>query len=249
MTAPFDTLRFLAVEPIPETLQQLVRRSGSGLDDVLPQQSPGSGLVREEMIRRNLVTVPDGRVSTRGRACFYCIEGIEGVDLVQVVDNLRTLDPALSRVSLVREGMTTNFVDYLHRADPIRRVMICSPWMNLDRSRLRRFIQAIELSERMRGFRPEITVVTRPISDQPDEEQNQTLGYLNRIGAVITYQPRVHSKLYIVEAGEEIIQRFAFVGSENFTKVRYQELGIFVKNDNQLIDDLTRYFLSMAGLS
>jgi hypothetical protein len=244
--AHFDTLKFVAADPVPELLQHLTQNPVVTLAEALLRFGGRSSFLETELTQRNLVATPGGQISSRGRACYYCIEGIEGVDLTHVVDNLRDLDPALSRISLVREGMTTRFVEHLHRVDPIRRVMICSPWVNLDRSRLRKFIQAIEMAERLRGFRPEITVVTRPLSDQPQGDQNATLSYLRRIGSLIVFQARVHSKLYIVEGGEDRVQRFAFVGSENFTKVRFQELGILVNNDNQLIDDLTQYFLSLA---
>ena len=248
MAIRFDTLRFVAADPATDVLQHLAHNRLATLAEALAMIGRPEPLLEREFLERNLVDSSEGRISTRGKTCFHCIEGIEGVDLRDVVDNLRSLDPGLSRVSLVREGMTTQFVDYLHRGDPIRRLMICSPWVNLDRSRLRKFITAIELSERVRGFRPEITVATRPLSDQPDGEQNQTLAYLRRVGALIKFQSRLHSKLYIIESGEESIQRIAFVGSENFTKVRYQELGILVNNDNQIIDDLTRYFLEVAQL-
>ena len=86
----------------------------------------------------------------QGKVCFQCVEGIEGAGVLELVDNLRNLDPAASRVSIVREGMTSKFVEFLGRLDPIRRLMICSPWINLDTSRLPQVHKAIELSERSR---------------------------------------------------------------------------------------------------
>jgi hypothetical protein len=244
----FETLRFVATNPVPEVLQFLCRHNRSTLADALAFFGGHDAVLEEEFRRRNFVMPPEDVISARGQTCFCCIEGIEGASIVELADALRQLDPAASRVSLVREGMTTRFVDFLSRLDPLRRLMICSPWVNLDKSRLRKLIASIELSERVRGFRPEVTVLTRPIDQQPGGAENPTLGYLKRIDSVITYDPRLHSKLYIVEAGTDAPQRYAFVGSENFTTVRYQELGIMVNNDQQLIDDLIRYFLSAAKL-
>jgi hypothetical protein len=86
-----------------------------------------------------------------------------------------------------------------------------------------------------------LTVVTRPLADQP---RPRTLEYIQRIGGVTHYLPALHSKLYLVEAGDEVISRVAFVGSENFTTVRHQEIGLRITDDNQLIDELIRHFLA-----
>ena len=242
----FETLKFLADDPAAYVLEHLARNPGSVLSEALSSNGGSNASLEREFARRNLVAEPALDISTQGKVCFQCVEGIEGASVLELVDNLRDLDPAASRVSIVREGMTSKFVEFLGRLDPIRRLMICSPWINLDTSRLRKFIKAIELSERIQGYRPEISVLTRPFAYQPAGEDNQTLGYLRRIGALINFEARLHSKLYIIEAGDETTVRYAFVGSENFTKVRFQELGIFVNNDNLLIDDLIRYFLASS---
>jgi hypothetical protein len=195
--------------------------------------------------RLNLVTTPDMQVTTRGRACSCGVSVIEGSSIVDVIDRLRQLDPSSNRITLVREGMTSEFIQLLQRLDTIRRVMICSPWTSLNRDRLQSLATGIERSKRRSGFSPEVSVVTRPVEEQPDGRNNETLAYLQRIG-IVTFTPQLHSKLYIVESGTMPAQRHAFVGSENFTKVRYQEVGIRVSNDNQVIDDLIHYFLSLA---
>src|SRR2546428_3330661 len=197
-TTEFETLRFISGFPVTELLQHLVDHSEVPVTEALLRYAAADPLLADELSRRNLVGMPDGTISTRGRLCWYCIEAIEGGNVVEVVDKLRHLDPAVSRISIVREGMTSRFVDLLSRLDPIRRLMICSPWVNLDRSRLQKVITVIETSRKRRGFRPEITVVTRPMNDQPDGEHNETLGYLKRIGALIYFEERLHSKLYVV---------------------------------------------------
>ena len=279
----FEMLRFVAANPIPSILRHLAQDPSSTLNDASVLYGPNDTTLEIELLRRNLVMPPDGKLSIRGRTCVYCIEGIEGANIVELVDKLRNVDPTASRLSLVREGMTRAFLakavldwwsgdvpseatlsirrplrDVLARLEPLRRLMICSPWINLDRQRLRKLIDtnprrraevAIEKAHEVSGFHPEVTVVTRPIKDQPDGENNETLGYFQRIGAVLCYESRLHSKLYIIESGSTVTQRYAFIGSENFTKVRYQELGIFVDNDNLIIEGLMRYFLNLATTS
>ncbi len=245
----FEMLRFVAADPIPSILRHLAHDPSSTVADASALYGPNDSNLEIELSRRNLVMPPDGKLSIRGRTCVYCIEGIEGANIVELVDKLRNVDPTASRVSLVREGMTTRFIDLLARLEPLRRLMICSPWINLDRQRLRKLIIAIEKAHQVSGFHPEVTVVTRPMKDQPDGENNETLGYFQRIGAVLCYESRLHSKLYIIESGSTVTQRYAFIGSENFTKVRYQELGIFVDNDNLIIEGLIRYFLNLATTS
>jgi hypothetical protein len=195
----------------------------------------------------NLVVPPDMAVSPHGRVCDCCIDAIEGDTLVDVIDRLREVDPATTRITVVREGMTNAFLDLVSRLPTLRRVLICSPWVNLGMERLRSFAYGVEKTKRTTGFLPEVSVVTRPAAEQPQGPQNATLNYLDRINAVVFYRPNLHSKLYVVETGTNPPQRYAFVGSENFTKVRYQELGIRVQNDNLLIDELVRHFLKLAS--
>src|SRR5207244_1507798 len=118
------------------------------------------------------------------------------------------------------------------RLAPIRRMMICSPWISLDRDRYHRLVHGVEISKRETGFYPEISVVTRPPVNQPGGDETDTISYLKRVNSVIRYHNSVHSKLYILESASSPPQRMAFVGSENFTKVRYLEVGLQIHNDH-----------------
>lgn len=247
MATQFDNLRFVAESPATEWLAALAAEPRRQLTDIARERGEESPHLLAEFFRRNLSAVLGGEISARGHVCFVCIEGIEGASALELIDRLRDLDPSTSRITVVREGMTTEFVNLIGRMSDIRRLMICSPWVNLDPHRHRKLVTAIEMSQRIRGFRPEITVVTRPWAEQPNGEENKTLNYISRANGVIHFVPHLHSKLYIVEAGQETIARVAFVGSENFTRVRYEEIGLRVVNDNQLIDELVRHFLVYAG--
>jgi hypothetical protein len=243
-----EMLRFIASEAVPDILRELCETPELGLGKALDSWAEPSRVpyLTERFLRMNLVAAPEMQISTRGRACDCGVAVIEGSNVVDVIDRLREIDPMSNRISLVREGMTSMFIRLVQRLDSILRVMICSPWVSLGRDRLHAFASGIERSRRQRGFMPEVTVVTRPTDDQPNGVANETLAYFRQMGAVVSYRPNLHSKLYIIESATKPPQRYAFVGSENFTKVRYQEVGIRVSNDNQVIDDLMRYFLSLV---
>ncbi len=245
--APYNTLRFIASECVPAVLRDLCLTSDLALGPALDAQAEGSRIpyLTERFVRLNLVSESTMQVSTLGRTCDCGVGLIEGENIVDIIDRLRSIDPLSNRVTLVREGMTSQFIKLLHRLDPLRRIMICSPWINLGRDRQHELMAGIERSRRQQDFYPEITVVTRALDEQPNKAENETLAYFRRIGAVIKHVPNLHSKLYIVESGATPPQRHAFVGSENFTKVRFQEVGIRVNNDHQVVDDLVHYVLTL----
>lgn len=245
----YATLRFLAADCAPDVLRDMCGSADHTLPAALEARAEPSRVpyLTETFLSFNLVSSPTMQVTTRGRACDCGIGLIEGASILEAIDRLREIDPTTNRITLVREGMTSGFIDLVRRLSAIRRVMICSPWVNLNRDRLHALATGIERSKREQGYPPEVTVVTRPADEQPDGAANQTLAYFGRIGAVVNYKPQLHSKLYIVECATTPAQRHAFVGSENFTKVRYQEVGIRINNDNQVVDDLVRYFLSLTG--
>lgn len=248
ITGEYESLRFVASESVPQVLREISSTVGLSLNDALLTRAESHRVpyLLEQFANFNLVTSPDMLVSGRGKACNCGVDLIEGGNIVDAIDQLREIDPSSKRITLVREGMTDLFIHLVRRLDSIRRIWICSPWVSLGKERLHAFASGIERSRRQHGFFPEITVVTRPVSEQPKGPSNETIQYLGRVNAVVTYRSNLHSKLYIVESATTPTQRHAFVGSENFTKVRYQEVGIRVNNDNQLIDDLVRYFLALT---
>jgi hypothetical protein len=243
----YDTLRFVGTECVPDVLRDLCQNNDLALGAALNARAESARIayLTERFLALNLVGQPELQISSRGRTCDCGIGLIEGESIVEVIDRLRSIDPLSNRITLVREGMTSQFIQLLHRLDPLKRIMICSPWISLGRDRRHDLMAAVERSQRQQGFYPELTVVTRALDDQPNKENNETLAYLRRIGALIKHVPNLHSKLYIVESGAVPPQRHAFVGSENFTKVRFQEVGIRINNDHQVVDDLVHYVLTL----
>jgi hypothetical protein len=246
MSNSFETLRLLAEDDAPEFLRDLCGGAGAADEFVDGDPHGRRATLVQRFAQLSLLVTPTLELAPRGRICNCAIGLIEGADVVSTIDRLRELEPAANRITIVREGMTTAFLRLLGKLSGLHRVMICSPWINLDRKRLNELISAVERSRRATGFQAEVSVVTRPVSDQPDGAANQTLNYLRSIDAPIFFKQNLHSKLYVVESSGSPPQRYAFVGSENFTKVRYQELGLRIANDYQLVDDVVRYFLSIA---
>jgi hypothetical protein len=247
MPSKYDTLKFVASEAAAEILNSMETDHASFEQAVRTHSSADRLVYLQETFRSfRLVDLPDDTISVRGRVCHYCVEGIEGANLIEVIDRFRELDPGSLRVTVVREGMTTQFVKMISNLAPIRRLMVCSPWISLGKDRLHQFIHGVEMSKRITGFYPEITVVTRPLANQPGGNETEILSYLRRVNSVIRYHGSLHSKLYILESASSPSQRVAFVGSENFTKLRYQEVGLRIHNDHQLVDDLMRYFMTIG---
>jgi len=247
-TQEYECLRFIASECVPHVLHELNAARDMSLRQSLAKQAASDRVpyLEQQFLRHNLVADPDMLLSGRGKACHCGVNIIEGGSIVDSIDMLQEIDPSAKRITLVREGMTDGFLNLVRKLDAIRRIWICSPWVSLSTERLRSLAIGIERAKRDTGFLPEVSVVTRPVADQPLADKNETLAYFGRINAVVKYNPNLHSKLYILETGSTPAQRQAFVGSENFTKARYQEVGIRVNNDNQLVDDLVRYFLALT---
>jgi hypothetical protein len=232
---------------VPQVLHELSVKQRSLHESLKKQTTPDRvTYLQEQFLKHNLVAEPDMVVSGRGRTCHCGVGVIEGESIVDAIDRLQEIDPSAKRITVVREGMTDAFLTLVRRLDAIRRIWICSPWVSLTTERLRNLAIGVERARRDTGFVPEISVVTRPVAEQPLADKNETLAYFSRVNAVIRYKRNLHSKLYIVETASSPAQRQAFVGSENFTKPRFQEVGIRVNNDNQLIDDLVRYFLALT---
>ena len=244
----YECLKFIASECVPQVLHELSMVKDLSLHESLKKQATPDRVpyLQEQFLKYNLVAEPDMFVSGRGRTCHCGVGVIEGGSIADTIDRLQEIDPSAKRITVVREGMTDAFLTLVRRLDAIRRIWICSPWVSLTTERLRNLAIGVERSRRESGYLPEVSVVTRPVADQPLGDKNETLAYFSRINAVIRYKPNLHSKLYIVETASSPGQRQAFVGSENFTKPRFQEVGIRVNNDNQLIDDLVRYFLALT---
>ena len=60
---------------------------------------------------------------------------------------------------------------------------------------------------------------------------------------------KVHSKLYIREPDSAGGLMLAIVGSQNLTRSRMLELGILIKGDDQVVNQLVRHFVDLSNVS
>jgi hypothetical protein len=175
------------------------------------------------------------------------LEAINGADLRDVYRRLGRYDSTLQMYELVREGMTTQFLQSINERPGFSRLYICSPWIKLDTRHLDMLAHAIMREER-RGGQPELHVICRP-SEMGNEIVPDPLAPFRELGATILLNGRLHTKLYIREPNESGGYSMGIIGSQNLTKSQYLELGIRINADSAMISQLIRYFWDLANAS
>lgn len=236
-----------------EVLQHLQRNHDSALhrpslEEVLANHSVGRPTdTIDSLLSANLLTQVGVRLalSAHGQRVLLLIEAVNGGDIHDIYRRLRRLDGLDEMYELVREGMTSLFFKSLVDRPGFGELYICSPWINPSEKEQRTLRYAMLLAERSGGQRPRINIVTRPADMMPPGCQNG-LRVFNDLDASISYNRKVHSKLYIREPGLSGGYSMAIVGSENLTRSSHLELGIKISGDSRLIDHLIGYFLQVA---
>jgi len=187
-------------------------------------------------------------LSTFGVRTSLLLDAINGGDITSIYSKLCDLDPGLKMYELVREGMTRQFLRSLVDRPGFGRLYICSPWINLDRKQAAMLSYAISRQEQRYGVPPEILVITRP-EDTSSMTVPATLEPLQKLGATVFLNGRLHAKLYIREPGINGGFAMAIVGSQNLTKSTNIELGVKINSDGALINRLISYFLTISNYS
>lgn len=187
-------------------------------------------------------------VSLPGQRAHLLAEALDGGDIEEITANLRAISGQPRAYELVREGMTSAFVQSLIDRPGFRRLYICSPWINpteKDGAKIRyAYMTALR-----RQPDAEVLVIVRPPEDSPPEADEGVKPFRD-IGAQIYINPRVHTKLYIREpdqAGGGIAM--AIVGSQNLTRSTHIELGVRINGDTSLISQLIAYFMEIVSRS
>lgn len=187
-------------------------------------------------------------LSSRAYRALLFISGALGAKSDAVYDELRSLEPGLSRYELVREGMTARFIKGLLTEPGFQRLYISSPWINLLKEDLGRLATALMNARKSLARDPEILILAqRPSPDFP--EMIKTLQTLRSLGATVVEKSRLHSKLYMREPGPNGGLSLAIVGSENLTRPKWIELGIEIRNDSYILSRLRSYFFEVFGRS
>lgn len=213
-------------------------------------QADQPNLVVDTLLSHSLIVAYGGRLglSTAGQRASLLLEAFDGGDIEDVCRRLRRLSGHPEMYQLVQEGMTTAFFESLIERPGFQRLFICSPWINpteRDASKLRwAILRALESQEDA----PEILVIARPRDMWPPGMGNG-LKVLREVGAQISLNRKLHTKLYIREPDRRGGVPMAVVGSQNLTRATNIELGIRINGDSRLIDQLIRYFLELMNRS
>ena len=184
----------------------------------------------------------DFGLSTFGIRTVVLLEALNGGDLRLAYDRLSNLDGTLHSYELVREGMTDAFLQNVNARPGFVRLYLCSPWIGLSDHNRNLLVHSLHSAEAS-GERPELLVLTRPGGDG---SAPSGIAPLQKLGATVFLNPRLHTKLYIREPGRRGGFSMAVVGSQNLTRSNYLELGIRINSDSAMIDRLIAYFWSLS---
>ncbi len=198
---------------------------------------------------------PDGfYISSLGEKVAILLRALNDEEQIsEVFQKLSSLYPGLKKYELVKESITDDLIDSLYTNPDFIRVLICSPWIKLDESRLKKFQSAIvEASKRYKNI--DIKIITLPKEGYSNWKASiETFKLFKNLGAEIMthtkkktkYLYMLHTKLYIVEPGPYGGAHYAIIGSENLTGSGNKELAIKIKNDSEILSKLNQYFFEM----
>jgi hypothetical protein len=186
-------------------------------------------------------------LTSAGSRTYLLLEAINGGDIKDVFRRLSRLDPGLSAYELVREGMTTLFLQNLNERPGFARLYVCSPWISFSKRELGLLMSAIARRTR-RDAEVEIFVITRP-QQRASGSVPTSVQPLEELGATVYLAPRLHTKLYIREPDSSGGYSMAILGSQNLTRSSYLELGIRINSDSRMIDRLIGYFWDITNQS
>jgi len=187
-------------------------------------------------------------ITTLGIRTALLLEAVNGGDLKDIYRRLCRLDSSLHAYELVREGMTTAFLQSLNERPGFGRLYVCSPWISFERRHEETLVHAVLQAQRRRGTNPEILVITRP-EVGTDFVAPPAVRVFQDLGATVFLNRRLHTKLYIREPDTSGGYGMAIVGSQNLTRSTYIELGIRINSDSQMIAQLIAYFWELTNYS
>lgn len=213
--------------------------------------------LRDGLVENGLLNHHSGgySLSSVGAKTLLLLRAVNGEDVELVYSRLAAIYPEMRHYELVREGMTLKFVHDLYSRPSFRRLLICSPLINMEHKTLGRLAQALRWSEAQSGNRTVEFLVVHGAFEGDDERNRpfrNTLDVLESLGAdihVYPGYPRLHVKLYIREPWLSGGVLSAAFGSENLTRSRNVELGIRVTNDSEMITNLVSNFFEIYNVA
>lgn len=186
-------------------------------------------------------------ISRTGRRTTLLLEALQGGDIEDICRRLRALDGSPERYELVRQGMTTRFIESLTERPDFGRLYVCSPWINLS-GRDAAILRYAVMQMQKLGLTPEVLVITRPPELQPEAIRNGLEPFIE-VGSTVHFLRRLHTKLYIREPNPSGGPLMALIGSENLTQSNNLELGIKINGDTAVINQLIAHFLELMTYS
>jgi hypothetical protein len=201
-----------------------------------------------DFLAANLLQRLGNRVglTTFGIRTLLLLEAVNGGDIKTIYHRLGRYDTTLRMYELVREGMTSQFLQSINNRPGFSRLYLCSPWIGLTALQQAMLVHAL-IHEEKRGHAPELLVITRP--DGERHRPPDTVKPFRDLGATIFLNQRLHTKLYIREPTQSGGFSMAIVGSQNLTKSQYLELGIRVNSDGIMVNQLIAYFWELCNAS
>jgi hypothetical protein len=182
-------------------------------------------------------------ISSLGKKVTLLLRGINGdSDISELFYQLSYLYPELRPYELITENITDYFIDSIERQPDFIRIYICSPWIRLDETHLRKVQSAVlKASSQYRNL--QILIITKPKEGYRNWKASaETFKVLRSLGAGIMTHNKLHTKLYISEPGPYGGGHYAILGSENLTGRKNIELAIKIENDNEILRKLNQYF-------
>jgi hypothetical protein len=184
------------------------------------------------------------RITEDGVEAYLLLQVINGASLDDVIDRLSS--GLRRRFSLITHEVTGSFFKLLSTITSPKEVLICSPWIRLD-------VRQLETLSGLLKAGTKISAIVRPPSLLRTEETTHmwksqlidTLKWLVEHRVVVVTNPDLHTKLYVVDAGE---QSSAIFGSENLTGAGNIELAVRI-TDEVLINKLIVYWDEVFGQS
>ncbi len=184
------------------------------------------------------------RITEDGVEAYLLLRVINGASLDSVIDRLSF--GMRRRFSLITHEITGAFFKMVSGIPFPREVLICSPWIRLE-------AQQLGILSSLLNNGTKVSTITRPPSvlrtqDAPlgwKSQLTNTLKWLLEHRVVVVANADLHTKLYIVDAGD---QSAAIFGSENLTGAGNIELGVKI-TDEVLINKLISYWDEIFGQS
>lgn len=186
-------------------------------------------------------------ISSLGKKVTLLLRGINNdSNIYDLFSQLTNLYPDSRPYELVTENITDYFIDSIQRNSDFIRLLICSPWIRLDKAHLDILQRSVTKASKMYK-NLQIVVITKPKHGYNNWKASiETFKVLRSLGAEILNHTKLHTKLYISEPGPYGGAHYAILGSENLTGRRNIELAIRIENDNDMLRKLNQYFYEIS---